>query len=595
MSRQSLPLLLLAVMLALALAVTARADDLPYSTYIDLRGLDDAKLVDSLRGVSQLVALENRPPPSETALRRRAEDDLPRLKEVMQAAGYWTPQLSYALDLDSKPARLTVTIEPGPRFHLASVDFRTSSGETPLLLEQLGPAGLGLVVGGPALSAPVAEAEMKIVEAYGRNGHPFAQVTNRKAVVDIATDAMTVTYTVEPGPEARFGALTIEGLSEVDPYFVRQRVAWHEGTPYDSGAVETTRQRLVKTALFSAVRISHGEAPDAAGEVPMTISLVEGPPRSVGAGVAYNTNLGFGGQAFWQHRNLFGEGESLRLNGVLATKLEGAALSFRKPDFIDSDQDFLTDAAFLKQITDAYHSLRGQIFFGIERPLSPTLTFRTGISAEHVNLEQSVSGSEIYSMLGVPSFLRRDTSNDLLNPTTGSRQTLTLIPYQSISGPQLTFLTSRIEDRHYLSLDEAGNTVLAGYAALGSIVGAGRDALPADKRLYAGGAGSVRGYGYQLAGPLSPSNKPLGGVSSLEFGAEFRYRITDTIGLVPFFDAGNVYPTSLPDSTKLFYSAGIGLRYYTAIGPARLDLAFPIERRPIDSPVQVYISIGQAF
>jgi translocation and assembly module TamA len=105
----------------------------------------------------------------------------------------------------------------------------------------------------------------------------------------------------------------------------------------------------------------------------------------------------------------------------------------------------------------------------------------------------------------------------------------------------------------------------------------------------------VRGYAYQRAGPLGPGDVPLGGISSIELGLELRYRITDSIGIAPFVEGGNVYPHSLPDSLELFYGAGIGLRYYTLIGPIRLDLATPFTRRPGDDPIQVYISIGQAF
>ena len=119
--------------------------------------------------------------------------------------------------------------------------------------------------------------------------------------------------------------------------------------------------------------------------------------------------------------------------------------------------------------------------------------------------------------------------------------------------------------------------------------------LPADKRLYAGGSGSVRGYAYQRAGPIDQFDVPVGGRSSLEFGAELRTRITPTIGLVPFIDAGNVYPTNYPDNGSLFYSAGLGVRYYTAIGPIRLDLAFPIAKPATDKAFQIYISVGQAF
>jgi translocation and assembly module TamA len=593
MSRRLLPLLLAA---ALALLLASRAwADVDYRTDIKVEGLEDKALLEALRSASQLVALKDKPPASTAALRRRADDDLPRLGEVMQAFGYWTPQVTFALDLSAQPARVTATIEPGPLFHLDSVTFRGPSGEAPPLAQRLSPAVFGLEVGGPALSAPVAAAEAKIVEEYARNGRPFAKVTDRKAVVDVATHTMAVTYTIDAGPEASFGALEIEGLSRVDRDFVARRIAWKEHAPYDARLVENTRQDLVKTGLFSGVRISHGDTLDAAGEVPMTVALTEGPPRSIGAGVAYNTNLGVGGQVFWEHRNLLGGGEDLRATAGVAQRQIGLSLAFRKPDFIETKQDFLANAALLKQTTDAYQSLREQGFVGLERPLLPSLTADFGISAEHARVTHSVLGNEDYSLLGAPLFLRHDTTDDLLDPTIGSRQSLTLVPYHSISGPDLNFLTTRIEERHYQRLDSTGRMVLAGFAALGSIVGAERDAIPADKRLYAGGAGSVRGYAYQRAGPLGPGEVPLGGISSLELGAEFRYRITDTIGIAPFVEGGNVYPRSLPNSVKLFYGGGLGLRYYTLIGPIRLDLATPFEPRSGDSPIQVYVSIGQAF
>jgi translocation and assembly module TamA len=586
--------------LALALiAPTAPARaDVTYKTEIKPQGLDDGKLAEALETASQLVTLEDKPPASDAALRRRAEDDLPRLAEIMRAEGYWTPKLAYTLDSAAAKARVTVTVEPGPLFHLASVEFRTPSGETPSLLDRLAPGALGLEIGGPARSAAVAAAEQRIVEEYARNGRPLARVADRKAVVDVAKNTMMVTYTVDPGPPATFGALAIIGLSRTDREFVARRVAWTAGAPYDSAAVETTRQDLVKTGLFSSVRISHAEAPDPNGAVAMTVELVEGPPRSIGAGVAYSTNLGAGAQAFWEHRNLFGEGERLRVTAGAAQKQYGLALDFRKPDFFERNQDFLTDAGLLQQRTDAYSGRRAQLFVGIERPLFPSVTAVTGIDLERATVhqrQQSSVGDENYALVGLPLVLRHDSSDDLLDPTKGGRQTLSVTPYHGISGPSLDFLSARLELRQYRRLDDGGRLVLAGFAALGSIVGSSRDDLPADKRLYAGGAGSVRGYAYQHAGPLDPAGVPLGGISSLELGTELRYRITDTIGIAPFIEGGNVYSTSLPNSASLFWGAGIGLRYYTIVGPVRIDLATPFTHRPGDKPIQFYISIGQAF
>ena len=105
----------------------------------------------------------------------------------------------------------------------------------------------------------------------------------------------------------------------------------------------------------------------------------------------------------------------------------------------------------------------------------------------------------------------------------------------------------------------------------------------------------MRGYAYQHAGPLDASGVPEGGISSLEIGGEVRYRITETIGVAPFVEGGNVYPANFPNSASLYWGAGIGLRYYTVIGPVRLDLATPFEHRPGDKPIEVYVSIGQAF
>src|SRR5258708_36466019 len=174
MLSQRLSRLLLVGLLASLVAAPARAD-VPYKAEIKLEGLDDAKLLDTLKAASQLVQLEDKLPPSNAALRRRAEDDLPRLKEVMQAAGYWTPTLSYALDLWAEPAKVTVTIDPGPLFHLASVTFRTQAGETPPLLDKLGAGGVGLEIGGPAATAPDRAPAPRHLAPECRQPPPLAQ------------------------------------------------------------------------------------------------------------------------------------------------------------------------------------------------------------------------------------------------------------------------------------------------------------------------------------------------------------------------------------------------------------------------------------
>ena len=106
----------------------------------------------------------------------------------------------------------------------------------------------------------------------------------------------------------------------------------------------------------------------------------------------------------------------------------------------------------------------------------------------------------------------------------------------------------------------------------------------------------MRGYRYQSLSPLDASGQVIGGRSLFTASFEARWRVTDTIGLVPFLDMGQAFRAEYPDfSEPLRYAAGLGFRYYTAIGPIRVDVALPLNPRPGDAGYGIYFGIGQAF
>ena len=141
--------------------------------------------------------------------------------------------------------------------------------------------------------------------------------------------------------------------------------------------------------------------------------------------------------------------------------------------------------------------------------------------------------------------------------------------------------------------------MLAGRTRVGSIIGESRAEIPAPKRFYAGGGGSIRGYQFQKVGPLDDENDPLGGRSLLEVSVELRLRLTETLGVVPFIDGGTVFTEPdfrTEEDDTIRWAAGLGFRYFTLIGPLRLDFAVPLNKRDrIDDDFQFYVSIGQAF
>ena len=137
---------------------------------------------------------------------------------------------------------------------------------------------------------------------------------------------------------------------------------------------------------------------------------------------------------------------------------------------------------------------------------------------------------------------------------------------------------------------------LAGRAAAGSLTGENVRNIPASLRFYSGGGGSVRGYKYQSLGPHDRNGDPLGGLSFTDVSLEARFRITESFGIVPFVDGGMVYETTMPDwGRDLSWGVGLGFRYYTLIGPIRLDIATPLQDRDNNKAFQIYLSIGQAF
>ncbi len=565
-----------AVLLSLFIAAAslgAAHAEVPYA--VDITGIADEQLEQDVEATSQLVKLKDRPPASIAALRRRAEDDMPRLKQVIEAAGYRAASIDYALDETAAPVKVTVTVTPGPLYHLETVTLQTPDGGTPPGIDVGDPKAFGLELGGPASSAPVLAAEPKIVDLFAQHGRPFAKVTNRRVVVDHGTRTMSVTA----------------------PAYIENRIAWQRGTPFDSSEVEKTRRALVESGLFNTVRIVNGKDIDSAGEVPMTIYLTERQRRSIGAGISYNTSEGFGAKTFWEHRNLFGGAEKLRFSAEFAQSRLGLVANYRQPDFLRKDTDLLATAELADDTPVAYTSRRERLFSGLERRFGQLVTGSAGLQFEHANVtEQARLITQTYSLAGVPLSLRRDSTDDLLNPTTGTRAAATVTPYTSLSGRSLTFASSRLSGSAYRKIGSTDRFTLAGFGALGSIVGESRDAVPADKRLYAGGGGSLRGYGYQLAGPINSDHKPFGGRSSFEFGSELRVKITETIGIVPFVEAGNVYEQSYPKlGSRWLYDAGIGVRYYTPVGPVRFDVATPLSRRQGDALFQIYVSLGQAF
>lgn len=556
---------------------------------------EDLPLKQRLEDSSRLVALQDTPPASALGLRRRVAEDVERLRALLQAEGYYGATVAEALDLATVPAQVRVSITPGPVYRLDRFTF-----DPPWPRPEAPPsfADLGLSADQPAEAQSILDAVERAALILRNSGHPFARVERHRAVVDHARRTMAVTLALEAGPAAPFGPTRFDGLESVEDSHVRQYLTWREGQPYDRRLIQSLRRALLATGLFDSVEVIEGEALDAMGRLPMTVRLSEAKHRTLGAGLRYSSSQGAGARAYWEHRNLFGAGERLRTDLSLAEQGNSLGATLRKPNMWRTRQDLVGSFQIATERLDAYDRESVEAFLGLERPVGDYWRVGAGVSWDFASLTDQETGEQRSTLIGFPLTAQRDSTDNRLDPSEGSRLAFAVTPYGgTLGGDSALFLKTEATGSLYIPLTASGWTVAAVRGRVGMIHGAERTDIPADKRFYAGGGGSLRGFGHQMAGDLSATGDPIGGKAVMEVGAELRLRLTETLGIVPFVEAGRAVTQDHPgQNRRLFLAAGLGARYHTPVGPLRLDVALPLNRRVgVDRSWQVYISLGQAF
>ena len=560
---------------------------------VRFEGIEDRALLDLVRQASLLQSLRQKPPASPTALDTRARGDVERLQTVLRSESYYAGMVGYEVDRARELPLVVVRLETGPAYALTRFDIGYIGGRDTAGLPKA-MRDLALDPGMKARAPAIRDAEQRLLQRLARSGFPYAAVDDRRIVVNHDEKTLTVDLRLDAGPEVTFGAVRIEGADDVDPDYVRKLLVWHEGERFDQGKVEDSLSALRASNLFAAVDIAPTARPEADGPAELLVRVEERPARSIGGGVSWSTTNGALAEALWEHRNLAGHNETLRLTAKGGEVEQGASATLAKPHLWRPDQTGRLGLEGAREHTEAYKQIGFGGSVGLERKIDPLWRASAGVTGEYLDIRENDDGE--FLVLSLPLGLLRDSRDSILNPTEGSRLELTLTPSAGTLDHEVGFLSLGGAVASYLAIDDDARFVLAGRLGLATIVGAAREDIPASKRLYAGGGGSVRGYGYQLLGPLDAGNDPVGGRSRIETSIEIRARITETIGIVPFLDGGSVHRDSYPDLEQEFrLAAGIGLRYHTRFAPLRLDFAFPLDRRRVDDAFQFYVSIGQAF
>lgn len=588
-------------------AAAAVIDPVNYTLTLD-PGTDDDDLKQAIENTARLKQDEGKPVSGDLGLVIKARDDRDRILAALYEKARYGGVVTVTVggqDLDSLPPNpefnqrgavpVTISVEPGPAFTFGEVTF---SGDA----EGRNPADYGLVPGARADSTLILKAGEKVVVDLKAEGRPLARLTERNATADHKTQTVDVVIAAEGGPVAPVGEVGVSGTKTVDPDFVQRYSRINAGQPYSPEALTKAAERLRTLGVFSSVTIREADklAPD--GSLPMTIEVSEGKHRYFGVGAQYSNTDGLGLQGYWGHRNLFGQAESLRLEGSVNRIGESdignldysVGILFSKPGAFGPASTFNASLKASIVDPDAYKAFTTTAAAGVSVELSDRDTVSAGGEVMWSDVEDAF-GKNKYLTLAIPIEYVRDTRDDKLNPTEGYRAMINAKPsYEIERGTFFSSFEGAITG--YQAFGEEKRFVLAGKLAAGTIIGGDElSDIPATRRFFLGGGGTVRGYGYQEISPRDGRNKLLGGRSYVAATAEARIGVTETIGVVPFIDVGTVSTDEVPDFKDIRAGAGIGLRYATPFGPLRLDVAVPLKKYPGGTSFGVYAGIGQSF
>lgn len=567
----------------------------------------DKALESLLRGASSLLGAERDGTTDAQNIFADAQAEYALLLNTLYAAGYYSGVIHVYLDgreaatiapLDApaKIAHVEVVVEPGPPFRLgdARVHPLPSKAQLP---DAFAP-------GQPALSGVVQEAVAVGIDAWRDEGHAKAKVARQNVIADHRNAVLSADVTLDPGPRLRFGPLTVTGNERMRTERILAITGLPQGRIYSPEEVEKAKDRLRRAGVFRSVTLEEGETITAPDLLPFHLSVVEEKRRRYSFGAELASPDGATLTAGWLHRNLFGGAERLSVEGEItniAAKDSGTdytlGVSLSRPATFTPDTT-LGLGTTISHLDEAdYVADLFTVTTQLTHRFSTSLTGTAGFGYEFSSVSDE-SGDYIYRNLALPVGLVWDRRDSITDAKTGFYLNAEARPFLGFgitdSGLRLT-----MDARGYRSFGERRRFTLAARFQLGAIEGASLLGTPRDYLFYSGGGGTVRGQPYQSLGVnvlrSGPDTFRTGGTHFLGASFEGRAKITETIGVVGFVDVGRIDAFGFFDDVGDWQAgAGLGLRYDTAVGPIRLDVAMPVHGRTGDG-VQIYVGLGQAF
>lgn len=531
------------------------------------------------------------------------QEDLAALRALYQKRGYLDVRIveNVTMDARSQQADIALDITEGAQTLVGRVAVE---GRSPVPSKQL-LAAIRLKPGIPFRPDAVAEDENEVAARIAVLGYPHVLV---RAKVDMAQDQSLadIVLHVDPGPYVELGRVFWAGNFVTRESLLKRQLAMKEGAPFSLAEVLEAQRRLRDLDLFQSVQVRTIGLKEEDSNVHLLVTMVEKPAYYFELGGGYETDKGFYGRTKVGDRNFLGTGKQIRLageqsqvgfrweTGATDPRLLGSDVKADLGLFIENQEAFNQDFG--------YDSLGGKLT--LSRPWGPRVTTALGLSYErrqqYLREQDAVSAAvdpaelEPRAILMTTPAIRWDTRDSFIQPRRGGVTSLAVDISRGLESSLDNFVKYKLDLRGYHT--PFSRLTLAGRVFAGFIQPYGVDGkVPKDQLFFLGGTNSVRGYAENML-RYNTDLAPVGGRLALAGNVEARYEVVDGWELTLFVDAGSLQKATEDQGDDNWrWTAGLGVRYMTPIGPIGLLYGHKLDPRPGESAGQVHISIGYTF
>ena len=523
-------------------------------------------------------------------LRRYLQQAPEKVRQALQPFGYFKAEAAVKLkEKEAEQYRLKVEVNPGPAVRITSMDLRLvgAGAKDEALLQQIKDFPLGK---GDRLRQDRYEVgKGQLLATAVDQGYLQASFDKHEIAVTEADNSAVVSLVLNTGPLFHFGEVSFPDPPDYPDRFLRRYITFRPGRSFSHAELGQTQAQLHDSDRFKDVVITPrmDEVVDD-HQVPIEIRLTPKPSRTLRPGIGYGTDTGPRFSLRYRDVNVWNLGHEFTVDLLIAQLRQSLDTAYIFPHYKNVDSYTALKAGFNREDTDTYYT---KTTFAeaelVQKRGKGRLSFYLRWQSEDYEVGDT---AEISQLLIPGARWSYRTYASPTRPLKGYRLGL------EVRGARKEFLS----DTSLLQIIAEANTLipLPGRFSL-FLRGNGAMTLQQDKfaeipvslRFFAGGDQSVRGWGYQTLGPKDDSGDVVGGKNLAVASAELEKAIGESWGVAVFYDMGNAFD-SLSDYT-LESSAGIGVRWYTLVGPVKVDLA-----RQLSEPshaLRLHVSMGFAW